>query len=85
MILIILAIVAFFMLGGVKTSKAVGKSAEKFGDFLNVKSTSLTDMAVLETIQEQSEMRGQIVDETGCSSAELDKEIKEYRKRCGIK
>ena len=85
MLILVLAIVAFFLLGGIKTSKAVGKSAEKFGDFLNVKSTSLTDSAVLEAIQEQAELKGQIVDETNCSAEDLDKEIKEYRKRCGIK
>lgn len=85
MILLVLAIVAFFFLGGIRTSKAVGRSAEEFGNFLNVKSGSMTDAAILESILEESQQRGEIISETGCSDEELDKEILSKRKRYKIK
>lgn len=85
MILILLAIIAFFMLGGIKTSKAVGNSAQEFSNFLNVKSGSMTDNAILESIQEEAELKAELIQSTGCSVDELDAEIKAKRKRYNIK
>ena len=85
MILIAISIVAFILLGGIKTSKAVGRSAEEFGYFLNVKSGSMTDNAIYESILEESQLRGEIVAETGCSDEQLDAEFAKKRKRYGLK
>lgn len=85
MILIILAIVAFFFLGGIKTSKAIGNSAQEFSNFLNVKSGSMTDAAIIESIQEEAELKAGVIESTGCSVDELDAEIKAKRKRYNIK
>lgn len=85
MILIILAIITFFFLGGFRTSKAVGKSAENFADFMNVKSGAMTDNAIYESILEESQIRGEIIDETGASQQDLDEEFAKKRKRYGLK
>lgn len=85
MILIIMAVIAFFLLGGIKTSKAVGNSAQEFGNFLNVKSGSMTDNAIIESIQEEAELKAGVIESTGCSVEELDAEIKAKRKRYNIK
>lgn len=85
MILIVISIVAFILLGGFRTSKAVGKSAENFADFMNVKSGAMTDNAIYESILEESQIRGEIIDETGASDKDLDEEFAKKRKRYGLK
>lgn len=85
MILIVISVIAFILLGGFRTSKAAGKSAENFADFLNVKSGSMTDNAIYESILEESQIRGDIIEETGASDADIDAEFAKKCKRYNLR